>query len=346
MPESLPHFVARRQETWDALERSLGAERGDDRRDVPMIRWQAMAYRQAVADLAYARRRFPGDPVTTRLETLVRRARGRLYGTVARRASFVTFATTGFWRRVAESGRALLVAAFLLFAPGLAVGAWSHANPADAARVAQVSPLSAGAGEGQVRDPDTEKVTAFDENAAFSSEIFTNNVRVAFVAFAGGVTGGVLTAFSLLFNSLVLGLVFGLGIEAGNGEAIVRLVAPHGVLELSLIVVAGAAGLRLGWALLRPGHRTRVEAMVTEGRAAAEMALGAGILLVPCGLVEGFVTPRGVGMPAALAIGFGLGIAFWATVIWRGRPRTPWLSARSAPPIGHRPGPTTTESEK
>ncbi|MBX3314169.1 MAG: stage II sporulation protein M [Actinobacteria bacterium] len=330
MPEPLPQFIARRQATWDELERSLVADRKEARHDVPMVRWQARAYRQAVADLAYARRRFPGDPVTDRLEALVRTARGRLYGTVTRRTSFVAFVTTGFWRRVAEAPWALLLAAALLFVPGVVLGVWSHANPAEAAKVAQVSSLSAGAGEGQVRDPDTEKVTAFDENAAFSSQIFTNNVQVAFLAFAGGVTGGVLTAFSLLFNGSILGLVLGLGIEAGNGEAIVRLVAPHGILELSLIVVAGAAGLRLGRALLHPGHRPRVQAMAQEGRAAAEMALGAGLLLVPCGLVEGFVTPRGVGLPAALSIGLGLGLAFWIVVLWRGRFRDDLPGAATA----------------
>lgn len=331
MPEPLPQFIARRQATWDALEASLRQERAAARGDVPMVRWQARAFRQAVADLAYARRRFPGDPATVRLERLVRDARAHLYRNVSRRASFTHFVTTGFWRRVAERPRALLLAAVLLFLPGLAVGVWSHAEPEQAGKVAQVSELSAGAGEGQVRDPDTDKVTAFDENAAFSSQIFTNNVRVAFLAFAGGATGGVLTGLSLLFNSLILGLVFGLGIEAGNGEAIVRLVAPHGVLELSLIVVAGAAGLRLGWALLRPGHRTRGEALVDEGRPAAEMALGAGLLLVPCGLVEGFITPRGVSLPIALVIGFGLAIAFWTAVVVRGRIRTTPVRAEPSP---------------
>lgn len=319
MPEALHQFTARRKDTWDALDESLRRRSREARGDVPMVRWQARAYRQVVADLAYARRRFPGDPVTIHLEELARTARGHLYRNVTRRTSFVDFMTTGFWRRVAERPRTLLLAAALLLLPGVVIGFWSHANPADAARVAQVSDLSAGAGEGQVRDPDSDKVTEFDENAAFSSQIFTNNVQVAFMAFAGGATGGVLTGFSLLFNGLVLGLVLGLGVEAGNTEAIVRLVAPHGVLELSLIVVAGAAGLRLGWALLRPGHRTRTQALAQEGRAAAEMALGAGLLLVPCGFVEGFVTPRGVALPTALAIGLGLGAAFWAMVIWRGR---------------------------
>ncbi|MCB0976588.1 MAG: stage II sporulation protein M [Acidimicrobiales bacterium] len=331
MPEPLSQFTAKRQPTWDALGESLRATTTDRRSDVSMVRWQARAYRQVVADLAYARRRFPGDPVTVHLEGLVRTARSHLYRNVTRRTSFAHFVTTGFWQRVAERPKPLLVAAALLLLPGVLVGFWSHENPARAARVAQVSELSAGAGDGQVRDPDSQKVTRFDENAAFSSQIFTNNVQVSFVAFAGGVTGGVLTGFSLLFNSLVLGLVFGLGAEAGNTESIIRLVAPHGVLELSLIVVSGAAGLRLGWALLRPGNRTRVRALGEEGRAAVEMALGAGLLLVPCGLVEGFVTPRGVSLPAALAIGFGLGGAFWATVLWRGRRSPVALRAEMSP---------------
>jgi len=110
-----------------------------------------------------------------------------------------------------------------------------------------------------------------------------------------------------------------LATAAGNGEALWRLIAPHGVLELSLIVVAGAAGLRTGWALLHPGHLTRMESLSREGRAGVEMALGAAVLLVPCGLVEGFVTPRGLSLGAALTVGIALGVAFWAMVLWRGR---------------------------
>ncbi|MEO6987645.1 MAG: stage II sporulation protein M, partial [Aquihabitans sp.] len=191
---------------------------------------------------------------------------------------------------------------------------------AEATRVAQVSELSAGIGKGEMRDPDTDKITAPIEAAAFSSQIFTNNVRVSFVAFAGGLTGGVVTLISLLFNGAILGLVGGLATQGGNGESLWRLVAPHGFLELSLITVAGAAGFRLGWALLRPGHRTRAAAMATEGRATVEMALGTALLLVPTGLVEGFVTPRGLSLPAALTVGIALGTAFWALVMWRGRP--------------------------
>jgi uncharacterized membrane protein SpoIIM required for sporulation len=231
------------------------------------------------------------------------------------------FVTTGFWRRVAERPAFLLISALALFGPLLAVGFWSHANPARAAQVAQVSELSAGIGDGEMRDPDTETVTDVGMNAGFSASIFTNNVRVSLAAYAFGLTGGALTIVALVFNGLVIGVVGGLATEAGNGEALWRLIAPHGVLELSLIVVAGAAGLRTGWALLRPGHLTRMESLAKEGRAGLEMALGSAVLLVPCGLVEGFVTPRGLSLSMALTVGFSLGVAFWALVLWRGRPQ-------------------------
>lgn len=323
MPQPLPQFVATRQPNWQEVDALVTTARGRvGRLDVDQVRALGQGYRQVVADLAVARRRFPGDPVVIRLDGLVRRARPLVYANSGERNSVIDFLTTGYWRRVRERPRFLLVAALVLFGPALAVGGWANSSPAEASRVAQVSDLSAGIGQGEMRDPDTDKITAPTEAAAFSSQIFTNNVRVSFVAFAGGLTGGVLTLVSLLFNGALLGLVGGLATHGGNGEALWRLVAPHGFLELSLITVAGAAGFRLGWALLRPGHRTRVEAMAVEGRATVEMALGTALLLVPTGLVEGFVTPRGLSLPAALTVGIALGAAFWAVVVWRGRPPT------------------------
>lgn len=321
---SLTEFVARHGPTWDRLDETLGHSRtSDPDHGVERVRWLALAYRQLVADLAYARRRFPADSVTIRLERLATATRAEVYGDIRERRSVLDFARRGFWRRILERPVFLVVAAVLLLAPLTVIGFWAHGSPEAAGRVAQVSPLTAGIGDGQTRDPDSERITSLDTNAAFSAQIFTNNVQVALAAFAGGLTAGVLTVVSLLFNGLLVGLVAGLAVQAGNGEALLRLIAPHGILELSLIIVAGAAGLRLGWALLRPGHRSRGEALATEGRAAVEMVLGAGLLLVPCGLVEGFVTPRGLGLGPAMALGFGLAALFWVTVIWRGRAPRP-----------------------
>lgn len=321
MPEPLPEFVDHRHTAWDELETLLDRAKGRvTNLDGLSVRRLGQLYRQATADLAQARRRFPSDPVTIHLDALVRRARPLVYDSVTERGSVRAFVTTGYWRRVRERPVFLLVAALALWVPSLAVGVWSHGDPMAAGQVAQVSPLSAGLADGETRDPDTDTITDPATGAAFSAEIFTNNARVALVAYAGGLTGGVLTLFTLVFNGLILGLVAGLAVDGGNGEALWRLVAPHGVLELSLITAAGAAGLRTGWALLHPGHRTRVEALATEGRAGVELALGTAALLVPAGLVEGFVTPRGLALGPAVTVGVVLAAFYWSLVLWRGRP--------------------------
>lgn len=319
MARPLVDFVHDRQARWEELEALTRRAKGRvDRLGADEVRLLGTRYREAAADLATARRRFPHDPVVSRLDDLVRQARPLVYGTLVERGSVVHFVTTGYWRRVVERPGFLALAAAFLFGPALVLGVWSHANPADARRVAQVSPLTAGLAQDGPRDPDTETVTETGTNAAFSTQIFTNNARVALMAFAGGLTAGVFTLLSLAFNGLVLGLVVGLSVQAGNGEALWRLIVPHGALELSLITAAGAAGLRLGWALLHPGDRTRTQAVGAEARPCIELALGSALLLVPTGLVEGFVTPRGLQLGPAVAVGLGLAGAYWALVVWRG----------------------------
>ena len=321
MSDPLPSFVADRQDAWLELGSLVDGAKGSvGRLDPTSVRRLGHLYRRVIADLAYARRSYPKDPVTLRLEDLVGRARPLLYGTVRERLSVLQFVTTGYWRRVAERPAMLLVSALALLVPTLVVGVWSNGHPESAQRVAQVSSLTSGLADGGApRDPDTEKETDTGVNVGMSGAIFTNNARIALAAFAGGLTGGVLTLVSLIFNGLILGLAAGLSVHGGHGDSFWRLVVPHGVLELSLIISSGAAGLRVGWALLRPGHRTRGEALVAEGRASIELALGAAALLVPCGIIEGFVTPRGLSLPVALTFGITLGAVYWGLVLWRGR---------------------------
>ena len=98
-----------------------------------------------------------------------------------------------------------------------------------------------------------------------------------------------------------------------------ELVVPHGVLELSCIAVAAAAGLRIGWALVEPGTLTRGQSLRREARPAMEMVLGTMPWLVLAGLVEGFVTGSTGGLGGAIVVGGGLGAVFWGLAAWRGR---------------------------
>ena len=310
-------FVEARQQGWDDLEDLVNRSSGRAARlGGEGVRRLGRRYRSAAADLALARRQYPGDPVVARLEGLVTRARPLVYAAPPQRVSFRDFVTRGYWWQVRARPRPLLISAALLLGPAVVIGLWAHQNPSDAAQMVPGSFASVA----RPRSDTGGVVEAVSEQASFSAQIFTNNIGVAFLAFAGGLTGGLLTGFSLVFNGLLFGLLSGLSIKVGNGERFFELVSAHGVLELSLIIVAGAAGLRLGWALVDPGFEPRSQALVREGRATVEMVLGTGMWLVVAGLIEGFVTPRGIGLWPAVAVGMSAAALYWGVVFWRGKP--------------------------
>jgi len=311
---TLDHFLHDRAGAWRELETLVGRGRRPHRLGAEGVLRLGELYRGATADLALARRRWPGDPVVQRLDELVARSRHLVYAAPSRRFSPLEFLASGYWRLVAERPVLLAVSALLLFAPAALGASWALDDPGAAGGLVPLEYR-------QVAEPRTKGTDlgfSPDEQAGFATEIFTNNIRVSFLAFAGGITGGVLTAAVLLFNGVLFGTVGGLAWEAGNGKYFVELVSAHGVLELSCIVVAGMAGLRLGWAIVDPGRLPRLTALRHEARRAVLIALGTAPWLVLAGLVEGFLTPTGLGLAQALAIGVTLGAVYWALVIWRG----------------------------
>jgi uncharacterized membrane protein SpoIIM required for sporulation len=333
---NLQQFAASRQDDWTRLHDLVGAAAGSPGQIGASAMLDAgRLYRSAAADLAYARRRFPGDPVTRNLEALVARAHTLVYGSVVDREGIWWFVHRGYWRRVRERPVPLWLAIGLVVSATLGAGLWAHHAPVQAVRV--IPQFAHAAGQSA---PDPDKHFGADASTGFAAQIFTNNMQVAFVAFAGGLTLGLLTGWVLVLNGLMLGLLGGVELANGNGSVFFQLIVPHGLLEMSLFIVAGAAGFRMAGALLRPGHRRRVDALVVEGRAAVEVAFGTAMLLIPCGIVEGFVTPAGWGLGPNVTIGVILFLAFWGLVVWRGRPepRPATLSAgrraRGATPVG------------
>ncbi|PZS21686.1 MAG: hypothetical protein DLM61_27605 [Pseudonocardiales bacterium] len=310
---NLERFQTEREPRWRELERLLEDARGRAERLGPDgVRRLGERYRGAAADLALARRRFAGDPIVARLEDLVGRARPLVYDATRERGSLLTFASRGYWRRIAERPAPVLLAWALLVGAGILGLLWSRHDPG-----AALGLVPSGFRGGMRHSSDL--ALSPGEQSAFSTQIFTNNIRVSFVAFAGGLGAGLPTGAALLYNGLLLGVIGGLAGQAGGGETFFELVFPHGVLLLSCIAVTGAAGLRVGWALVVPGRRRRTVALQAEARRAVEVVLGTIPWLVLAGLVEGFLTPRGLGLAAVLAVGLGLGTVFWGLVLWRGR---------------------------
>jgi uncharacterized membrane protein SpoIIM required for sporulation len=226
----------------------------------------------------------------------------------------VRFFVTDYWRLVVERRKALLVAFVLLFGSAALAALWGVHDPAAATGVvpAQFRPAL------QPGHPWHDMSAA--QQTAFTSEVFTNNIQVTLVAFAGGITGGVATAFALLYNGLLLGVIGGLMGQAGNGVGFVDLVTAHGVLELSCILVGGAAGLSLGWSIISPGLRTRRFSLQREAVECLLLVLGTAPWLVIAGIVEGNrANLAESGLGAVIGTGAGLGLLYWGLVVWRGR---------------------------
>ena len=315
---NLDLFVADRRPTWEELTALLDVAGGrPERIGAQRMRRLGALYRSTAADLALARRQFPSEPTVAALEDLVTRAHAVVYGAGVRRESAAEFLIHGYWRRVRERPVLLAVAALLLFLPGLAAGAWATDDPGSAGGLLPTTSEAVA----RPRPEGSDLGLSTGERASFSAGIFTNNIRVTFTAVAGGIAFGLLTAGVLVFNGVLIGVVSGLGVAAGNGSVLVELIVPHGVLELSCIVVAGAAGLRMGWALVDPGRRPRSQALAIEARAAVELVLGTAPWLVVAGLTEGLVTPLGIGPAPAVAVGVGLAAVYWLSVWKLGAPR-------------------------
>ena len=305
---------------WRELETLVEAAQGRPERLAPdRLRRLGALYRRASGDLAFLRRRAPGDPATRRLEDLVGRSRWLVYDAAPRQGSLHEFVLRGYWRRVAERPLALALAALFLLVPAALAGAWALSDPGVAGGlVPEVFRAAAEPGRSG-----TDAGLSQSQRAAFSSQVLTNNVQVTFLAWAAGIAAGVGTAVILVYNGLILGAIGGLTTGAGNGGYFVELVAAHGVLELSCIVVAGAAGLRLGWSLVEPGRRPRVDSLVAEGRKSVEIVLGTAPWLVVAGVVEGFVSRQGRAAVPMAVVGLLLGGLYWVLVVWRGRAAGP-----------------------
>lgn len=314
---NLGTFLQQREPDWAELQGLLASAPAGhpERLGHERLRRLGVLYRLTVADLAWARRRVPGDPIVARLEHMVTGGRVLVYAAQPRQESLWYFICRGYWRRVRERPVPLVVAAIFFFGTGALSVAWAYQDPGAASGI--VPGMLQGFTEPRPEGSDLRLSSGTSAN--FSSAIFTNNIQVTFLAFAGGVLAGIGTVASLAYNGLVLGVITGLAFATGNGRVFTELVVPHGVLELSCIVVAAASGLRLGWALIEPGRMRRSQAMAVEARRSLEIVLGTAPWLVLAGLVEGFVTPAGYGLAPAVTVGVGLGVIYWALVFTAGR---------------------------
>jgi uncharacterized membrane protein SpoIIM required for sporulation len=155
--------------------------------------------------------------------------------------------------------------------------------------------------------------------ASFAAQVWTNNVWVAAQALIYGILLGLPTLFVLLENAVNVGVDGGYLFAHGKGTLFFSLILPHGMLELSAVFLAAAAGLRLGWTVIDPGNRRRGQALAQEGRAMVTITLGLIVVLGISGLIEAFVTPSPLPTWARITIGAVAVTAFLAYALGFGR---------------------------
>jgi uncharacterized membrane protein SpoIIM required for sporulation len=157
----------------------------------------------------------------------------------------------------------------------------------------------------------TESIVAVKPLA--STGIMTNNLSVSFSAFAMGITAGLGTIWMMAFNGLLIGVIGAATWKAGMALQLWSFVAPHGVLELPAIFIAGGAGLEIARGMLFPGYLPRKISLAQAGGRASRLLMGTIPLLVVAGLIEGFFSPSHVPVPLKFALA---AVLFFALVAY------------------------------
>lgn len=296
-------FVERNSESWERLEALIvRARRGVRGMEPDAVESLGALYRKATSDLAYARGRRYDARLLAYLNRLTARAHAYVYGATAETgwSRVRRFYSDYFPREFRRSFLYVFVATMITVVTAVTGYVVIMNHPADAYSLLDKEMLSQDFSR-SLHDSNFN----FDsgDSPLNSTEIITNNIRVCMVAFAGAMTLGVLTVFILGENGLMLGGLGALFQQHGFGRDFWITVAPHGVIELTAIQIAGAAGLLVVAGLLAPGRIRRRDAVAENAKRAAVLFGGVASMLVVAGTIEGFYSNLRLPWAPRLAMG-------------------------------------------
>ncbi|WNQ10303.1 stage II sporulation protein M [Paenibacillus aurantius] len=282
----IPSFVKRNRPLWRELEELLPLAEKRSRLKAADIDRLTELYQTASSHLAAMQAAHPGDERTAYLNHLVGRAHNAVYQESARsRGRLSAFYLHRFPQMIGERGPFVLLALFLFVLGGFSGFLAVQADPLN---LNSILPPSIAEG---IHPEETDQPRGDLHSPLVSTQIMTNNIRVAVLAFLSGVTLGIGTVYLLVYNGVLVGALAAVFLQAGRSYVFWAYILPHGVIELTAIFIAGGAGLFMGYRMFVPGPYSRKYRFQQTAKESALLLLGTLPLFVAAGVIEGYLTP-------------------------------------------------------
>ncbi len=319
-PADSRRFRAAREGEWRRLEdvltraesQSVRALSDEDLLALPIL------YRGALSSLSVARETSLDLELVTYLEGLCARAYFFVYGVRTSAGSRVAAffardwpaAVRGLWRET--------LAAFAITLIGVLAGYLLVSN--DSGWFGSLVPSGMAGGRDFAATGEHLRSTLYHDAGgrgltAFATFLFTHNAQVCTMSFALGFAFGVPTAMLLVYNGAMAGAMLALFASHGLGAEMGGWLIIHGSTEFFAIILAGAAGFRIGWSVVFPGEESRLAAATAAGRSAAIVMAGVVVMLFAAGLLEGLGRQLVTSDVARYAIGISM-LALWCAFFY------------------------------
>ena len=288
MNRTQDEFVAARKPAWDELDTLLAKESLLYKLPPASISRAASLYREICSDLMRARSAGYSPEVSDLLDSLAARTCAAMYSAPPYRlAGLRRLVTAGFPQSVRRHARFMVIATVLFVLPGILGFVGALRSRGFAIQVMSESMVE------QMEKSYSDLGHGRDEGADSMMAAFYvyNNVGIAFRCFATGILFGLGSVFFLVYNGLLIGAVAGTVTAAGHGRNLFTFIAGHGAFELTAIVISGAAGMVMGYALVDTGRRSRWASLRAKSGDLFRMIVGAALMLLVAAAIEGFWSP-------------------------------------------------------
>ncbi|MEO8314360.1 MAG: stage II sporulation protein M [Pseudomonadota bacterium] len=298
-----------RASTWSALTRKIADLRQRPTLDVDDALHAVETYRSLARDLASARHLLPGTRVASGLATLY----AQLHEIIRRRPHGGRAAWASMFRseipRVAAELRPRIVWITVLLVASTAAGWWLINSFPELISLIASDQMVQNVEDGKLWTDDLLNITP---SSLLSVRIFSNNIAVSIFALCAGFLFGLGTFYIIATNGLMLGGIFAFTHQHGMAGRLFAFIIGHGLVELSVICIAGAMGAALGESLIRPTHPSRLESFQRCMHNVGPLLLLCALLLIGAGLIEGFISPNPIFPLISRVV---IGVSYWALML-------------------------------